>query len=388
MNSIPLHSVYSASGSKRWLACPASIRMSKYKDNETNPAAELGTAAHELGEFCLRQGLNTHECLGLTFNKHVVDEEMVDAVQLYVLYIRDICTKYNVNPMLEVRVVMTSIRSDVYGTSDCVIIIGDWLFVIDYKHGYGVVEVENNSQAIFYAIATMDTFGLWDKIKHVRTAIVQPRADHIEGSIRDFDYTVDVMRQWVNVFANAIRIAESGAKPVAGDHCLYCPARATCMARMIRTIELAYNTEPFEEASTEQIYILFKEANIIKKHLDAVGEKMLELARKGEKFDGYKLVKAAKRYKCSDEEKFIEAAEKQGVKREQLLDVKLKSMSNCKRVVKQELIENFFSKGDAATSLVPMHDNRPAVSVCSAVGVFEPIEPLRPSAVGIFEGIK
>jgi len=370
-----LHSVYSASGSKRWLACPASIRMSKYVDNETSPAAELGTAAHELGEFCLRLGLNTYECLGLTFNKHIVDEEMADAVQLYVSYIRDLCNKHGVNPMLEKRVYMTSLgRHDVFGTSDCIVIVGEWLFVLDYKHGYGIVEVEDNSQAIFYAIATLDTMKLWGQIKYIQTSIIQPRADHIDGAIRSFDYHVDTLRQWVAVFANAIKQAESNALPVAGEHCLYCPARATCRARMVRTIDLVYGDKPLYEISLEELKAVYFESNVIIKHMDAIKAKMLEFARKGEKVEGYKLVKAIKHAKCEDESKFVEAALEVGIERDKLFTEKLKSMTNCKKIVPESLVNEHFKKADGASTLVPMSDNRPAMSEGSILGKFKPIE--------------
>lgn len=372
-----LHSVYSASSSKRWLACPASILMSKDAESTTNPAAELGTAAHELGEWCLKTGVNAYDCIGLIFNKFVVDAQMADAVQLYVSFIRDLCRKYNVEPMLEKRVVMLSVRNDVYGTSDCIIIIGDWLFVIDYKHGYGIVEVANNSQAVFYAIATLDTLGLWQQIKHVQTTIVQPRADHVDGSIRHHIYTIEQLIQWQNVFRQAIQRAESGESPIAGEHCHYCPARGICRARMQRTIDLAYGDKALSVMNVDELIVLYSERNVIRKQLENVEQRMLEFARKGVTVDGHKLVKAITRANCSDEDGFIEAAiNDSGKDKSEFYNMKLKSMTDCKKLVDKGVVDKYFVKPPASTTLVPLNDKRPAVT------------NERPSAVGIFEGIK
>ncbi len=49
------HAKRSASGNKRWMNCPGSIRLSEGRENESSGAARLGTAAHGLGEYCLRQ---------------------------------------------------------------------------------------------------------------------------------------------------------------------------------------------------------------------------------------------------------------------------------------------------------------------------------------------
>jgi hypothetical protein len=58
------HATRSASGNKRWMNCPGSIRMSEGRPNESSGAARLGTAAHGLGEYCLRNGVWPVDMLG------------------------------------------------------------------------------------------------------------------------------------------------------------------------------------------------------------------------------------------------------------------------------------------------------------------------------------
>jgi len=378
------HSIYGASGFHRIMACANSVRMSRGRPNPTNDEAELGTSAHELGEFCLKFGLNAFECIGLTFNNNVVDAEMAEAVQLYVSFIRDICHKAGVNPMLELRVTILSIGDDVYGTSDCVIIINDVLYVFDYKHGYGVVEVKNNIQAIFYAIATLDTLGLWNQIKTIQTGVIQPRANHIDGAIRQHTYSINEMVWWREQFKQAVANAKSDdAVSVAGEHCRYCLACGDCRARWGRTMMLVTGDKPVHELNQDELITVYEELGVIRNHLNKIEVRAIELARGGKFVEGHKLVNSITRANCEDETGFIKAASDAGVDSDKLFNKpKLISMTNAKKLLDHKLVNEFYIKPPVTTTLVKLTDKRPAISVegftsitkpASAVGVFAPV---------------
>jgi len=370
-----VHSRFGASGFSRIIACNGVIRQTRHCVNESNPAAELGTAAHEAGEFALRMGVNAFDLLDIEFNGHTVDAAMAEAVQLYVAFIRNIALVNNVKPMLEVKVIMLSVREDVFGTADCIFIIGDTLHVYDYKHGYGIVEVKNNSQATFYGVAALDTFQLWDTIKTVRTGIIQPRADHVDGSIRLHDYTIEEMKQHQIVFKNTVEAASNPNAPLnAGEHCLYCMASGFCRPRIERTMSLAYGEKPVETLNENEIIAMFKEVPALKRNIARIEERALSLARDGKEIEDFKLVRAIKRASCSDEKLFIEAAKKSGIDKSKLYNLKLKSMTDCKKIVDKKVVDEYFVKPPASTTLVKMTDKRAAVST-------------RPSAVGKFKNV-
>jgi len=384
------HSVYSFSSSSRWIegACPASIRMSKGIPGSTNPAAELGTAAHELGEFCITFGLAPYECLGMTFNKHIVDDNMAENVAVYVGFVRDLQTRLGYRAKLEERVVMSSLgRTDVYGTSDCTLIAGNTLHVVDYKHGYGIVESQGNPQLAGYGVATLDTFNLWGQIKNVHVTIVQPRASHIDGPIRTASYTIAEMHEWQQRFGRSIILCDDrNQRPSAGKHCKYCPARGHCRARMERTLQFAYTDCPMDELSPGEIEVLFEEMDGIKTHLEAVAGKALELGRNGHGFEKYKLVNSIVRAKCHDEKALVEDAIAQGVDRSKLYEEKLVSMTKAKKALPYELVAKHYIKPSSSTTLVPLTDNRPAIRVGSAKGVFTSVQT-SPSAAGVFGAV-
>ncbi|USN14452.1 hypothetical protein DONNERLITTCHEN_00510 [Janthinobacterium phage vB_JliS-Donnerlittchen] len=58
------HATRNASGAKRWMNCPGSIRMEHGRPNNSSDAARLGTAAHALGEACLLDGSDAGDWLG------------------------------------------------------------------------------------------------------------------------------------------------------------------------------------------------------------------------------------------------------------------------------------------------------------------------------------
>ena len=85
-----LHARLSPSSAQRWINCPGSIReIEKAPPAPDSFAAREGTAAHELAEVCLKRNQNADEFIGAFFNDFEVDEEMADAVQLYLDTVRE-----------------------------------------------------------------------------------------------------------------------------------------------------------------------------------------------------------------------------------------------------------------------------------------------------------
>ena len=82
MITAPAHARLAPSASKRWMACPGSIRMTANLPRTTSEYAELGTAAHLLFEMCMRLDDAPEAWLGRTIGpkNHIVDTDMTDAV--------------------------------------------------------------------------------------------------------------------------------------------------------------------------------------------------------------------------------------------------------------------------------------------------------------------
>lgn len=372
---------YPLSASHRWIkgACPRSVRMSQGYPEIVKPYAERGTAAHELGEFCASLGINVSETIGLVFNNIPVDHKMIDDVSIYVSYLQQQATLYQVKPLLEQRVCLSSTgRDDVFGTSDCVFIIirNGIVEIIDYKNGYGLVEVTNNSQLIGYAIGALDTFNLWDKVTHIKTTIVQPNGNHIDGPIRSCFYSIEMMRQWVEIFKESIALSlDKTQLPNAGEWCYWCDAQANCRARTEWVLDHAYVNVPFDELSIPELELIYNNIGGIKAFIEKVEQRVLSLALSGKQFSGYKVVNAYGRAKCSDEQKLVQVATSRGVNIVDMYKTELKSKTDLKRILPKDVVDEFFVTPEPGRKLVPLTDKSPALRV-------------QRSAEGVFDGIK
>ncbi|MNJ08770.1 hypothetical protein D3C77_28950 [compost metagenome] len=370
------HSVFSFSGSHRWFEghCPASIRMSRGYPEQTNDAAERGTAAHALGEFVLSLGFNINDTLGLVFNDHKVDYKMIDDVSVYTSYVNQQSLKYGTKPLLEQRVVMSSLgREDVYGTSDCNFLVPEQgiIEVADYKNGYGVVEVKDNPQTIGYAIAALDTFKMWDQVHTIKNTIIQPNGNHIDGPIRSALYPISVMPEWQDRYRRSVALAEDKTqKPNAGSHCFYCRAQANCRARIEYVLEHAYLNVPFEELSVPELEVIYREIGSTKKFLEKVEERVFNLALKGRKFEGFKVVRSYGRATCQNEDALVQDAHGAGVDTSLMFHTKLKSKTDLKRILPAKMVDKHFVSPEPGKKLVPMHDNSPAIRITSASEAF------------------
>lgn len=286
------HSKLSPSAAKRWLTCPGSIGLVErldIKDSRSSKFAAEGTVAHELCELCLLDpSKNPEDFLGQTFEsdgfKFKVTHDMVDAVTVYVDYIRDMLDD-GIEMQVEVRCSLTSLNVPGMdgGTSDCVLIDRTMkqIAVIDYKHGQGVaVEAENNPQAKSYGLGVCLDLGIdkddcWD----VHNIIVQPRAHHPAGPIRVEETTSDELYEWAEqvLIPGGLATQETDAELVPSeDGCRFCLASGQCPAlykksQEVAMLDFADDTLPaVESLSVEQKMLAFKHANMLKSFLVAI----------------------------------------------------------------------------------------------------------------------
>lgn len=225
-----VHAKLSASGSKRWLACPGSVVLEALYPETESPYAEEGTKAHALAEQILATVFG-YEDTAPALN---VDDEMARNVKTYVDYCVDLYDslrlKYkNVSAFIEERVSYDSWVPKGFGSIDCILLAGDELNILDLKYGKGVpVSAESNPQPRLYALGAVQEYGDIYDIQHITTHIVQPRLN----SITTETLTRQELEAWGLSIREAAQTAYSDTRAYkAGDHCQFCRARATCRER-------------------------------------------------------------------------------------------------------------------------------------------------------------
>lgn len=222
------HSRFSPSATEREYSCPASFLLNEGKRDDSSVDADHGTAAHHIGEMCLvhnhdmdlyagcrlavnRRGdtrfVTEHHPLRDDEREFEVDDEMVDCVQRYVDWCRELPGEHHV----EVRVEHTDWCPETdengdpldpqFGTSDhnACIAAGEPMYdeatlvITDLKYGRGVkVFAFENKQAIKYALGVWKEYNWEYEFKRVVIRICQPRLGHFDT----WELTVEELLEW------------------------------------------------------------------------------------------------------------------------------------------------------------------------------------------------
>ena len=204
------HSKYGMSGLYRYSKCPGSVRLAQAVHRRDTFYSLDGTEAHELLDYALKNGYWDAEEASKAAGWYERDtrEEAgarIWAVQVCLEYIWDILSAYD-DAVLYVEHPFefpSFVTDDCWGTCDICIHIPslDLLYVIDYKHGAGVaVDIVTkhgpNMQTMGYATGAVEGSGHL-QAETIMLAIVQPRAFHKDGPIRE----LAVSRQRLREFA-------------------------------------------------------------------------------------------------------------------------------------------------------------------------------------------
>lgn len=291
------HAVLSASGSKRWINCPASVELIKQVPPlPTSPAAEEGTAAHELSEKVLLNSPNANYYVGQKINNIEVTQEMADYVQDYCDYVIWRRNELGGELSVEERFDLSWLYKGMFGTNDA-LIRQDFgkLVVIDFKYGEGIpVEVYENTQLIYYAIGA----ARGEDYEEVELVIVQPRCEHPDGPIRSWTFPATDLQKWEKEFVKAAKETEKpNAKFKAGDWCRWCAAAATCphvYKEAVKNAMIEFDdpvpVKKVEQLTDEQIARLLKHKTEIEALLKKAKEYALRRWQDNRPIEGTKLV--------------------------------------------------------------------------------------------------
>ena len=310
----PAHSVYGASSMDRIINCPKSVAMAKGLKSIDSDHSIEGTKGHDCVEWVLINAINKKmqtkspkrfaKLLKATASKkHWNDEMVLHALSVAEWVSERMKTAPDVELYCELKLDSSKFtQKGQFGTSDIILFSRSkrWLESCDYKYGAGVtVEIEDNVQIQYYALAALLKFG-WGDFDKVVTTVFQPRIEHPQGPVRSVIEKRDNFIKYGKKIKSAVKFSQSKEAFVkAGKWCQFCPAKFKCPE---------FNASPFKELKEEGVDL----APIIgkKEVLEFKGDigKMLEAADKlaqlvksirihayreaigGKKVNGFKLV--------------------------------------------------------------------------------------------------
>jgi len=294
-----VHAKLSASSSHRWLECPPSVRLSEQFTETTSEYAKEGTLAHHIGELKLARLVNpamTKSEYTKKLNelkKHeLYKPEMDGYTDEYFDYVNNLAMGFPSPPFItiEKRVDFSAYVPEGFGTSDCIVISGETLYVIDLKYGKGVpVEAENNSQAMLYGLGAYLAYNFLYPIKKVVMVVFQPRLNNIS----EWETTKNHLLVWGGLIKPIAQKAWDGQGEFkAGEkQCKFCPAKAQCRAYAeLYSPMLDFKREKPELLTNAEIGELLIKAQGLDKWIKSLQEYALSECLKGNTIDGWKAV--------------------------------------------------------------------------------------------------
>lgn len=362
------HAILSASSSDRWIHCPPSVRLEeKYKDSGSSYAAE-GTSAHALCEYLLHEALGDHTIRDPTEDLDYYDQEMQEAAEGYRDAVMEIYNKMKQQGrdpavFVEQRVDFSKYVPEGFGTSDCLLIGEDTMYVVDFKYGKGVeVHAEHNSQLSCYALGAYLTFSPIYDIEHIVIVIYQPRI----GNYSKWELTTKELLDWAEkTLKPAADLAFKGeGEYAAGSWCRFCKAKATCRKRAEANLKLAeYDfADPPELDDSEIADILPKLDDLLAWGAD-IKDYALQKALSGTHFEGYKLVEGKSNRRYTDEDAVAAKVAAAGY---DPYEKKLLGITAMTRALGRkkfnELLSDLIEKPQGKPTLVPESDKRPALN--------------------------
>ena len=370
------HALLSASSAHRWLHCTGSPLLEKEFPDTTSVYAQEGTLAHELCELKLKKYTTVMPKGTYTraHNKIMKSElwqnEMEATSETYLEYVKEIMLACEIAPavLIEKRVDFSRYVPEGFGTADCLILAGDTLHVIDYKHGKGVVvDADHNPQMMLYALGAMDELSLLYRFKSVHMVIVQPRVNNIS----EFTMTADELREWgESVVKPKAEAAMSGKGEFeAGDWCRFCRAKQQCKTRYESNDslypELSERHDPRLITLTELGEYL-KRGKDMAAWLEDMKEYALSESLAGAEVPGWKAVEGRGSRAFNDTDEAVDTLVKNGIDESVLYERRVLTLAQMEKAVGKkafgEIVGNLIVKNPGKPTLVEESDKRPKIT--------------------------
>ncbi len=234
------HSELPPSSADKWFHCHAWKRLVHGLPNESSPAAEEGTLAHEW--------LANH-LLGVRDLAECEDKLMYDHLMMCAEWVDAQGDLQSADSTLVARCIEERVDFGapfgyvgLTGTADVILVHPKRLDVMDLKYGRQVVEVEDNLQMLVYLVGAVHRFG---RRPRYRLVVLQPRASHVDGPIREHWVTDRDLRLFEIKLDQAIEANyDPRVKPTVGDHCRkWCLALSRCPAAAKHSLSLLATTK-------------------------------------------------------------------------------------------------------------------------------------------------
>jgi hypothetical protein len=281
--------IVGGSTAKRVMNCPGSVALvQKMPPQPSSKYADEGTLLHNVIAEVVMSDKPPETWLGTKYNDQILTLDLIDNKLVPALAALDqIDPKKEMEFDAETRVGFGDLLPGVFGSTDLIGRIGKRAVVLDWKFGDGVaVDVEENSQLMFYAAAAMrtrETRWAFIDVEEIEMVIVQP------PQVKRWVTTPARIAQFEKDLVKAVKLAQQpDAELKIGDHCRWCAAKPIC-PQMTGAVDRVLKTQ-VEAIDVQTLGSYLANADILEdwiKDLRALAHQIID---SGAPVPGYKLV--------------------------------------------------------------------------------------------------
>lgn len=206
--------------------CPGSVTLSAGAPDDDNEFTREGTMLHEIIAQLIRDRVRSEDVF--EFRREGWTEEQVDEyTELLKACLDCFWARYRDGDvvLVETRVYFPD-DSDVWGTSDVILIGSNRIESIDWKFGYVEVDAIENEQLLIYLLAAYFKFDFLGSMDDLIATVCQPRCSAPKEWRISGREEIQRYRQAVRVGAQATR--DETDRLQDGDWCRFCPSLAVC----------------------------------------------------------------------------------------------------------------------------------------------------------------
>lgn len=303
------------SAASRWIACPASVRLSDGVPYEpAGEAAQIGTAIHALAEKCWGTGEAADAYLGKQVEGITMTQENVEFAQAHIDHITNLKSELGAVKVEQYVTVIDNTAVKLGGTADVIGFGNGILEIADLKTGRGYVDADSDQMKI-YALGTLAK--IKKPVKTVRLSIIQPHS----GPTRTVSLTLDELMEWSKVtLSPAIKeSANKDAQPKPStDACRYCPAKVICPAQS-KALELIPVKLDVKTLAPEVVSDLLSRADMVEDFITALRKHAQKVLEDGGVLAGWQLAPKRATRKWIDEAMAVVALEAAGIEHSKLM---------------------------------------------------------------------
>jgi hypothetical protein len=340
------------SSASRWIACPASARLSlQVPYEESGEAAKIGTAIHALSETCWQLDQDPMDYIGKTIEGIVMTRENAEFALAHIRTVAALEKELGTIKVEQYGIAYETVLAKVGGTADVVAYNLDKsiLEIADLKTGRQWVDADSEQMKI-YALGIMSK--LVKVFDTVRLTIVQPQT----GENRTHITTGDELFGWKadTLIPAAVSAADELSEPTPSkEACQYCPAKMICPAQT-KALAAVPVTADITTLTPDQVSDLLDKAELVEDFITALRKQATKTLTDGGVLRGWQMAPKRPTRQWTKESDAVKALLSAGVPETQIYETSIISPAAADKLLgkdRKQVLDSVTTKVSSGLTL-------------------------------------